>query len=147
MVKWLALGGIAAGLLLAGSGVCIRQLADVPSYWLIVSSVAAFSWLFLLIRLGVFSKPHRFLFLVGTVVGFNLLAQSTGGEQSPLIFSFFLLIGIAAWEGEAKYGYVVALLFSGLEAFYLRKEDVPQGLALYLRWAAYLVSAAFLARV
>jgi len=147
VVKWLALGGIAAGLLLAGSGVCIRQLADVPSYWLVTSSVAAFAWLFLLNRLRVFSKPHRLLFLVATVVGLNLLAQSTGGEQSPLIFSLFLLMGTAAWEGEAKYGYLVAILFSGLEAFYLRKEDAPQGLTLYLRWAAYLVSAAFLARV
>ncbi len=147
MVKWLALCGIAASLLLAGSGVCIRQLEDVPAYWLVVSSVAAFTWLFLLIRLRCFSQPHRLLVLVGTVVGFNLLAQSTGGEQSPLIFGLFLLMGIAAWEGEAKYGYLVALLFSGLEAFYLRKEDAPQGLALYLRWAAYLVSAAFLARV
>ncbi len=147
MVKWLALGGIAAGLLLAGSGVCIRQLSDVPSYWLVTSSVAAFAWLFLLNRLHVFSKPQRLLFLLGTVVGLNLLAQSTGGEQSPLIFSLFLLMGTAAWEGEAKYGYLVAILFSGLEAFYLRKEDAPQGLTLYLRWAAYLVSAAFLARV
>lgn len=149
MVKWLALGAIAAGLLLAYSGVCIHQLADVPSYWLVASSIAAFSWLFLLIRLRAFSQPHRLLFLVGTVVGFNLLAQSTGGEQSPLIFGIFLLMGIAAWEGDAKYGYLVAILFSGLEYIYiyLRKEDDPQGLVLYLRWAAYLVSASFLARV
>lgn len=147
MVKWLALGGIASGLLLAGSGICIRQLVDVPSYWLVISSIAAFAWLFLLNRLRVFSKPNRLLFLTGTVVGFNLLVQSTGGEQSPLIFGLFLLMGTAAWEGEARYGYLVAVLFSGLEAFYLRKEDAPQGLTLYLRWAAYLVSAAFLARV
>lgn len=147
VVKWLVLVGIAAGLLLAGSGVCIRQLADVPSYWLVGSCIAAFVWLFLLIRLRVFSKPYRLLFLLGTVVGFNLLAQSTGGEQSPVIFGLFLLMGIAAWEGEAKYGYLVAVLFSGLEAFYLRKEDSPQGLAIYLRWAAYLVSAGFLARI
>jgi diguanylate cyclase (GGDEF)-like protein len=146
-VKWFALAGIAAGLLLAGSGICIRQLADVPSYWLVFSSVAAFTWLFLLIRFRVFSKSHHLLVLVGTVVGFNLLAQSTGGEQSPLIFGIFLLMGIAAWEGEAKYGYLVAILFSVLEAFYLRKEDAPEGLSLYLRWAAYLISAVFLARV
>lgn len=148
VVKWLALGGIAAGLLLAGSGVCIRQLADVPAYWLVASCISAFAWLFLLIRLRVFSKSNRLLFLVGTVVGFNLLAQSTGGEQSPLIFGLFLLMGIAAWDGEAFYAFLVAILFSGLEAsLYFHKGDTPQGPSLYLRWAAYLVSAAFLARI
>jgi hypothetical protein len=145
--KWIALGGIASAFLLAASGICIRQLADVPSFWLVVSSVLAFAWLFLLIRLHAFSGSNRLLFLVGTVVGFHLLAQSTGGEQSPLVFGLFLLMGIAAWEGEGKYAFLVALLFCGLEAFYLRKEDSPQGFALYLRWAAYIVSAFFLARI
>ena len=145
--KWLALAGVVAAFFLAVSGVCIRQLVDVPSFWLILSSLAAFSWLFLLIKLRLFSKPNRLLILFGSVVGLNLLAQSTGGEQSPLLFGIFLLMGIAAWEGEAKYGFLVALVFSGLEAVYLRKEDGPPGLSLYLRWAAYLISAAFLARI
>ena len=147
MVKWLALGLIAAAFLLAASGVCIRPLADIPSVWLALSWAAVFAWLFFLIRLHVFSKPSRLLFLLGTVVGLHLLAQSTGGEQSPLLFGLFLLIGIAAWEGEAKYGFLVAILFCGLEAFYLRKEDSPQGLSPYLRWAAYLASAGFLSRI
>jgi diguanylate cyclase (GGDEF)-like protein len=147
MGKWFAYVGIAAAFFLAASGVCIRQLADVASGWLIFSWVATFFWLFLLIRIHAFSKTSRALFLLGTVIGFNLLAQSTGGEQSPLLFGVFLLMGIAAWEGEALFGYWVALVFIFLEAFYLRKEDAPQGLSLYLRWAAYLVSAFFLTRV
>jgi diguanylate cyclase (GGDEF)-like protein len=145
--KWFAYVGIAVTFFIAASGVCIRQLADVPSGWLILSWAITFFWLSLLIRLHIFAKPHRVLFLLGTVIGFNLLAQSTGGEQSPLLFGVFLLMGIAAWEGEALYGYWVALVFIFLEAFYLRKEDAPQGLSLYLRWAAYLVSAFFLTRV
>lgn len=145
--RWLALVGIAAAFLLAGSGICILQLSDVPTAWLIVSWVAAFLWLFLLIRLHLFAEPNRLLLLIGTTVGLNLLAQSTGGEQSPLIFAVFLLMGIAAWEGEALYGFWVAILFSLLEAFYLRKEDSLAGVSLYLRWAAYLASAFFLARI
>ncbi len=145
--KWFAYVGIAATFFLAGSGVCIRQLADVPPRWLILSWALTFFWLFFLIRIHAFSKSNRALFLLGTVIGFNLLAQSTGGEQSPLLFGVFLLMGIAAWEGEALFGYWVALVFIFLEAFYLRKEDAPQGLSLYLRWAAYLVSAFFLTRV
>lgn len=145
--RWLALVGIAAAFLLAGSGICILQLSDVPTAWLIVSWVAAFLWLFLLIRLHLFAEPNRLLLLIGTTVGLNLLAQSTGGEQSPLIFAVFLLMGIAAWEGEALYGFWVAILFSLLEAFYLRKEDSLAGFSLYLRWAAYLASAFFLARI
>ena len=144
---WLSLAGIAAAFYLAVSGICIRQLEDVSSAWLVISWIAAFSWLFLLIRLKIFSSPQRLLFLIGTTVGLNLLAQSTGGEQSPLIFAVFLLMGIAAWEGDAQYGFWVAILFSLLEAFYLRKEDTPHGLFLYLRWAAFLVSAVFLAKV
>ncbi len=145
--KWFAYLGIAIAFFLAVSGVCTRQLADVFSEWLIVSWAATFFWLFLLIRIHAFSNSNRALFLLGTVVGFNLLAQSTGGGQSPLLFAVFLLMGIAAWEGEALFGYWVALAFIFLEAFYLRKEDSPQGLSLYLRWAAYLVSAFFLTRV
>ena len=147
MGKWFAYVGIAVAFFLAASGVCIRQPVDVASAWLVLSWVATFFWLFLLIRIHAFSKPNRALFLLGTVIGFNLLAQSTGGEQSPLLFGVFLLMGIAAWEGEALFGYWVALVFIFLEAFYLRKEDTPQGLSLYLRWAAYLVSAFFLTRV
>jgi diguanylate cyclase (GGDEF)-like protein len=145
--KWFAYVGIAVTFFIAASGVCIRQLADVPPGWLILSWAVTFFWLSLLIRLHIFAKPHHILFLLGTVIGFNLLAQSTGGEQSPLLFGVFLLMGIAAWEGEALFGYWVALVFIFLEAFYLRKEDTPQGLSLYLRWAAYLVSAFFLTRV
>jgi diguanylate cyclase (GGDEF)-like protein len=145
--KWIAYVGIAASFFLAASGVCIRQLGDVPAFWLVFSWLAVFFWLFLLIRLHAFSKPNRILFLLGSVIGLNLLAQSTGGEQSPLIFGVFILMGIAAWEGEAKYGFWVASFFSLLEFLYLRKEDAPQGLSLYLRWGAYLVSAFFLARV
>lgn len=144
---WLSLAGIAAASYLAVSGICIRQLEDIPSSWLVASWVIAFTWLFLLIRFKIFSHPQRLLFLLGTIVGLNLLAQSTGGEQSPLIFSVFLLMGIAAWEGDAKYGFWVAILFSLLEAFYLRKEDSPHGLYIYLRWAAFLISAAFLAKI
>jgi diguanylate cyclase (GGDEF)-like protein len=147
MVKWLSLIGIAAAFLLAGSGIFIRQLADVSPAWLVISWVAAFLWLFILIWLRIFSKPSRLLFLIASIVGLNLLAQGTGGEQSPLIFAVFLLMGIAAWEGEAKYGFWVAILFSLLEAFYLKKEDAPQGLFLYLRWAAFFVSAEFLRRI
>src|SRR5262249_15261534 len=128
--------------------ICIhQQLSEIPSSWLILSSLAAFGWLFLLIKLRIFSRPDRLLFLFGSVIGLNLLAQSTGGEQSPLLFALFLLIGIAAWEGDAKYGFLVALLFSLLEANYLRKEDGPPGLSLYLRWGTYLISAVFLARI
>jgi len=145
--KWIAYVAIAAGFFLAASGVCIRQLGDVQPLWLVLTWIAAFIWLFLLFRLHLFSKPNRVLFLLGTVIGLNLLAQSSGGEQSPLLFGVFLLMGIAAWEGEAKYGFWVALSFSLLEAFYLRKEDAPVGLSLYLRWAAYLVSAFFLAKI
>ncbi len=145
--KWFALAFIVAAFLLAGSGICTRQPTDVSTGWLVFSWVVAFFWLYLLIRLKVFLSPHRSLILIGTIVALNLLAQSTGGEQSPLIFAVFLLMGIAAWEGEAKYGFWVAVLFSLLEAFYLRKEDAPQGIALYLRWAALLVSAVFLAKV
>ncbi len=144
---WLSLAGIAAASYLAVSGICIRQLEDISSSWLVASWIIAFTWLFLLIRFKIFSRPQRFLFLLGTIVGLNLLAQSTGGEQSPLIFSVFLLMGIAAWEGDAKYGFWVAILFSLLEAFYLRKEDTPHGIYLYLRWAAFLVSAIFLAKI
>lgn len=147
MGKWFAYVGLAVAFFLAVSGVCIRQLVDVSSAWLVLSWIATFFWLFLLIRIQAFSKSNRALFLLGTVIGFNLLAQSTGGEQSPLLFGVFLLMGIAAWEGEALFGYWVALVFIFLEAFYLRKEDTAQGLPLYLRWAAYLVSAFFLTRV
>ncbi|HEY5040248.1 MAG TPA: hypothetical protein VIJ93_14375, partial [bacterium] len=146
-IKWLALIVIAAAFLLAASGICVHQLADVPQAWLVASCAAAFFWLFLLIRLQIFSSPQRLLFLFGTIVALNLLAQTTGGEQSPLTFAVFLLIGIAAWEGDVKYGFGVAILFSLLEAFSLRKEDVPGGVVLYLRWATFLVSAFFLARV
>lgn len=145
--KWFALAGIAVAFYLAVSGIFIRLPEDVPSVWLILAWIAAFAWLFLLIRLKVFSGPHRFLFLIGTTIGLNLLAQSTGGEQSPLIFAVFLLIGIAAWEGDAKYGFWAALFFIFLEAFYLRKGNGTLGLTLYLRWAAFLVSAMFLAKV
>lgn len=144
---WLALVAIAAAYLLAGSGILVHQLADVSTSWLVFSWVAAFIWFFLLIQLKIFSKPDRVLFLLGTIVGLSLLAQSTGGEQSPLVFGVFVLMGIAAWEGEVKYGFWVAILFSFLEALFLRKEDTSQGAALYLRWAAFLVAAFFLAKV
>jgi diguanylate cyclase (GGDEF)-like protein len=146
-VKWLALVGIAAAFLVAASGVLIHHLAGVSRTWLLASWVVAFIWLFILIRFRLFSGSFRLICLTATIVGFNLLTQTTGGEQSPLTFAVLLLIGIAAWEGEAQYGFWVAILFSLLEFLSLRKEDVPEGMVLILRWAAFLVSAVFLARV
>ncbi|HUO58602.1 MAG TPA: sensor domain-containing diguanylate cyclase [bacterium] len=147
LLKWLSLAGIAGTFYLAASGIFIKQLNDVSNSWLILAWVASFTWLFLLIYLRIFSSAQKFIFLIGTIVAFNLLAQSTGGTQSPLSFTVFLLMGIAAWEGGATYGFWVAILFSFLEALYFRKEDTPVGVSLYLRWAALLVSAEFLRRV
>jgi diguanylate cyclase (GGDEF)-like protein len=146
-VKWLALVGIAAAFLLAASGVRVRNLADVSRFWLLTSWVAAFLWLFFLIRFRLFSSSFRLICLTATIVGFDLLTQTTGGEQSPLTFAVFLLIGIAAWEGEAQYGFWVAILFSLLEFLSLWRADAPERMVLFLRWAAFLVSAVFLARV
>ncbi len=145
--KWFALTVIAAAFYLSQSKICIRQLTDVTPGWLVFAWLFCFVWLFLLIRFKSFSGPHRISSLIGTIVGLNLLAQSTGGEQSPLIFAVFLLMGIAAWEGDAKYGFWVAILFSLFETVYLRTENVPQGLFLYLRWAAFLTTAFFLQKV
>ncbi len=133
--------------MLAASGICVRQSADVPLSWLIGAWIAAFLWLFFLDRKKVFSHPNRFLFLLGTTAGINLLAQSTGADQSPLIFAVFVLMGVAAWSGEAKFGFWVAILFSLLEAVSLRHQNNAQGWVLYLRWAALLVFAFFLTRI
>ncbi len=138
---------LAAGFFLAASGVCIRPLPEVPNQWLILSWGLAFAWLFTLIRFQVFAKSNRLFFLLGTVLGLQLLAQSTGGEQSPLLFAVFILMGTAAWEGEARFGFWVAASFCLLEAVYLRREDSTLGFPLYLRWAAYLASAFFLAGI
>lgn len=138
---------LAAGFFLAASGVCIRPLSEVPTQWLVLAWGLAFAWLFILIRFQVFAKSNRLFFLLGTVLGLQLLAQSTGGEQSPLLFAVFILMGTAAWEGEARFGFWVAISFCLLEIIYLRREDGALGLPLYLRWAAYLVSAFFLAGI
>jgi diguanylate cyclase (GGDEF)-like protein len=138
---------VASAFLLAATGLCVRHPEDVSPPWMVAGLIGTFLWLFLLIRIRAFSQNYRFFFLVGTTIGLNLLAQGTGGSQSPLTFSVFLLMGVAAWDGEAKFGFGVAILFSLLEALSLRKEDIPLGWALYLRWAVFLVSAIFLAKV
>jgi len=148
-LKWLALSVIAAGLLLAGSGICINHPIE-NTGWMVFSWLLTFLWFFLLIRFKILSGPNRVFFLLGTIVALNLLAQSTGREQSPLVLAVFLLMGIASWEGDAKYGFWVAILFSLLEAFYPQEDYSLQrhsNLVLYLRWATFLVSAFFLARV
>jgi diguanylate cyclase (GGDEF)-like protein len=147
IAKWVWLSILAALFLLAASGICVRQSADVPVSWLVGAWITAFLWLFLLDRKKVFSQANRFLFLLGTTAGLNLLAQSTGAEQSPLIFAVFVLMGVAAWSGEAKFGFWVAILFSLLEAVSLRHQNDAQGWVLYLRWAALLVFAFFLTRI
>lgn len=138
---------LAAGFFLAASGVFIRPLPEVPTQWLFLAWGLAFSWLFVLIRFQVFAKSNRLFFLLGTVLGLQLLAQSTGGEQSPLLFAVFILMGTAAWEGEARFGFWVAISFCLLEVIYLRREDSALGFPLFLRWAAYLVSAFFLSGI
>lgn len=121
----------------------MRPLSDTAPVWLVLSWAIAFAWFFLLVRFQVFSKTNRLFFLLGTVLGLQLMAQSTGGEQSPLLFGVFLLMGVAAWEGEARFGFWVAISFCLLDMAYLRREDSSLGLSLYLRWAAYLISAFF----
>ncbi|HVM32550.1 MAG TPA: sensor domain-containing diguanylate cyclase [bacterium] len=140
---------LAACGLLAASGICVRQAADVPLAWLIGSWVGAFAWLFILDRPGGLFQSDRFLWVFTTTVGLSLLAQSTGADQSPLILAVFVLMGVVAWHGEAKFAFWVAILFCLLEALSLRKQTTagPEAWALYLRWAALLVSAFFLARI
>ena len=145
--KWLTLVLIAAALLLSGSGICIRHLSEVPPLWLVLSWILVFLWLFILVRLKLFSSPSSMTILVGTIVGWSLLAQSTGGDQSPLTYGILLLMGVAAWEGEARYAFGVAILYSVLEAVSLRHEDLSQGLPQYLRWGTFLISAIFLSRI
>ena len=132
---------------MAASGICVRHAADVPTGWMIGAWVGAFLWLFILDQTRAFSRAHRSLFVLGTTVAFDLLAQTTGGDQSPIIFAVFLLIGVAAWNGGAKFGFWVAVLFSLLEAVSLRNDADSHGWTLYLRWCAFLVSAFFLARL
>ena len=146
-MKWGVLTGEAAAFLVAASGICVRHPQDVPLPWFAVTGIAVFLWLFFLARARVFSGTHRFSYLVGTTVALNLLAQATGGSQSPLTFSVFLLMGVAAWDGEARFGFFVAVLFSLLEAFSIRKEELLLGWPLYFRWAAFIVSAFFLTKV
>ncbi len=145
--KLLAYALLAAGFFLAASGVCIRPLPEVPTQWLVLAWGLTFTWLFILIRFQVFAKSNRLFFLLGTVLGLQLLAQSTGGEQSPLLFAVFILMGTAAWEGEARFGFWVAASFCLLEVIYLRHEDSAFGFPLYLRWAAYLATAFFLSGI
>jgi diguanylate cyclase (GGDEF)-like protein len=145
--KWLWLSLLAATFFLAASGICVRHVTDIPTAWMIGAWIGAFLWLFVLDQTKAFSKSHRYLLVLGTTIGFNLLAQTTGGDQSPIIFAVFLLIGVAAWTGEAKFGFWVAILFSFLEAASLRNDADSHGWALYLRWAAFIVSAFFLARL
>ncbi len=135
--------------MLAASGICVRQTADVPLYWLIGSWILAFVWLLILDRQNGLFQSNRFFWVLTTTVGLNLLAQSTGGAQSPLLFAVFVLMGVVAWHGGAKYAFWAAILFSLLEAGSLRHQNTPagEGWVLYLRWAALLVSAFFLARI
>ncbi|HET9870435.1 MAG TPA: GAF domain-containing protein, partial [bacterium] len=132
--------------LLAASGICVRPPADVPVPWMVGAWSAAFLWLFLLDRPKVFLSPSRALFVLGTTVGLSLLIQSTGADQSPLIFALFVLMGVVGWHGEAKFTFWVAILFSLLEAVALRHQST-QGWVFYLRWAGLLISAFFLVRI
>src|SRR5207247_9395211 len=56
-------------------------------------------------------------------------------------------LGVAACDGEVAFGFFVAVLFSLLEAFSIRKEELLLGWPLYFRWAAFIVSAFFLTKV
>ncbi|MGH7738756.1 MAG: diguanylate cyclase [bacterium] len=132
---------------LAASGICVRQSADVSLPWLLGAWLSAFIWLLVLDRQKKFFQSNRVFFVLGTTLGLDLLAQSTGGDQSPLILAVFVLMGVVAWNGEAKFAFWVALLFSFLEAVSLRHVDNVRGWDLYLRWAALLVGAFFFARV
>jgi len=147
MKKWPALIVLAAAFYLAVSGVCVQQVEDVPLAWLLCAWALSFTWLFFLLRQKVFGGPHPLLFLLGTTLGLDLFVQSTGGGQSPLVFAVFLLMGLATWEGKARYGYWVAFIFGLLEVLYLGRDPGLQGLSPYLRWATLIVCAFFLSKM
>lgn len=152
MKKSLLLNGIVLVLvltilLLASSGICIRPLQQVNSWWLVISWFFICLWIFILIKLKLFLISYRLIILIATIGVIEVLVQTTGGDQSPLVYVVFLLIGVAAWEGKASYGFCVAILFSILEAISFHHENVPENLPLCLHWAAFLVTAIFLTQI
>ena len=145
-LKWLTLVFVASTFLLDASGICVRRGGDISPEWLVSSCLISFLWLALLVRFRLFTGSLRLPLVLATLGGFNLLSQLTGADQSPVTYAVFLFIGIAAWDGGSVYGYGVAIFFSLLEALSLRREDVPEGLVLYLRWGAFLATAFFISR-
>ncbi len=140
---------LAAAFLVAASGVCVRPLNDGFSFWLVLAWVLPFICLFFLLRLRLIgeNQSHPFLWIFGATLLLVLLTQSTGGVQSPLLFSIFLLMGIVAWEGKGFYAFAVAFSVCLCEAISLRRSISDEYTSVYLRWLSLFITAFFLAKV
>ncbi len=140
---------VALALLLAASGVCVRPLEDVFSFWLVLAWAGSFSSVFLLMRLKLLggSQAHPLFWVLSTTLLLELLTQSTGGNQSPLLFSFFLMMGVASWEGKSFYAFAVAFVYCLCDALALRHSISFDSYSLYLRWIAFFITAFFLSKI
>ena len=140
---------LAAAFLVAASGVCVRPLSELPTIWLILAWVLSFLSIFLLLRLKLVAdqQNHPLIWVLTGTLLLVFLTQSTGGDQSPLLFSIFLLMGVIAWEGKSFYAFSVALIVCLCEALTLRHSLSIDNISLYLRWFSLFITAFFLAKV
>lgn len=111
--------------------------------------VLSFLSIFLLLRLKLLAdqQNYPFVWILTVTLLLVFLTQSTGGDQSPLLFSIFLLMGVIAWEGRGFYAFCVAFIVCLCEALALRRSISIENTSLYLRWSSLFITAFFLSKV
>ncbi len=139
---------LTAACLLAATGVCVRSIADISPIWIVLSWLGSFLCVLSLMRLKLIlkPKPQAFLWVLTATLVVILLSQFTGGNQSPLFFWYFLLMGVAAWEGKGTYAFGVAFLACFCEVLALRRSSSFNDLSLFLKWLSVFITALFLFR-
>src|SRR5208283_782344 len=103
---------LAAVFLIAASGICVRPPADIPPLWLLLSWLLSFLMIFLPLKLKLLGnqQAHALTWVLAVTLLLVVLNQLTGGDRSPLVFTFFLLMGVAAWEGKSFYPFLIAAI-------------------------------------
>lgn len=151
IIWWFVYVALVVAFLAAASGVFVRPLNDIPSFsiWLVSAWVLSFLSVFLLLKLKLIgeNRNHPLVWILLVTIFLELLTQSTGGIQSPLLFSFFLLMGVTALEGKGIYPFVVAFLFCLCEVLALWRSISFENPILYLRWFSMFITAFLLAKV
>ncbi len=105
--------------------------------------------IFLLLKLRLLGNQHAhaLTWVLAVTLLLAILTQSTGGDRSPLVFTLFLLMGVAAWEGKSVYPFLIAAIICLSEGLALRHSLAFEDLSLYLKWLSFFITAFFLAKI